>query len=158
MKFLNAEVVRTKQTPEATYGELVLYNENGELGRWFTIENTKYIIVEGEYVGKWTKSPRFSREATTKARKKDPNALEVEVYTMEVMGVLDGTRKRAGLRVHPVNFAKDLLGCVALGKKYLDLDKDGDLDLAISRVAIEEFNKACGGMKTMSFKFKNSFT
>lgn len=104
------------------------------------IENSKLRVAPGTYLAKYTLSPRFTRRATEKARKLDPNAPEVKVYTYEIFGVMDGTRLRAGIRIHPVNFARDLLGCLAFGIGLADIDKDGVMDLTSSRAAQEIFD------------------
>lgn len=116
----------------------------------FTLENSKVRIAPGTYPAKYTRSPRFSREATARARKRDPNAAAVDVYTWEIFGIIDSlnpatpNRERAGIRIHPVNFANDLLGCVAPGLKLQDLDRDGHMDVTSSRRALELFEEACG--------------
>lgn len=157
MSKLKLIVVRTKQTDVATNGEATLYADNIPVFKCHTIENTKFIVVAGEYDAVWTKSPRFSREATARVRKTNKNAAEVSVFTWEILGVLDGSRKRAGIRIHAVNFAKDLLGCVALGMSKLDLDKDGNLDLGRSREAMNLFHIACGDNKRMKVKLIDQF-
>ncbi len=157
MSKLKLITVRTKQTDIATHGEATLYADNIPDFKCHNIENTKFIVVAGEYDAVWTKSPRFSREATARARKVNKDAAEVSVFTWEILGVLDGTRKRAGIRIHSVNFAKDLLGCLALGMAKLDLDKDGNFDLGRSKEAMNLFHIACGDNKRMRVKFLNQF-
>ena len=56
-------------------------------------------------------------------------------FTYEVLNVKD----RAGIRIHPANYTKQLLGCIALGKTHIDIDKDGVIDISASRVTVEEF-------------------
>lgn len=126
--------IATYSTCELWYGPVCVFRQNG-------IENTKLRMAAGVYEARFTKSPRFTAQATAKARKADPNCPEVPVYTWEILGVMDGTRARAGLRIHPVNFAKDLLGCLAFGMDLADLNKDGELDLTRSTEAVRIFNQ-----------------
>ncbi len=138
----SADDVATYSTCELWRGPICLYRRNG-------IENTKLKMAAGTYPAKWTRSPRFSKMATDAARKLVPTADEVDVFTWEILGVMDGTRARAGLRIHPVNFAKDLLGCLAFGMELADLNGDGVIDLARSREAHRLFNQACGAATEM---------
>lgn len=77
-------------------------------------------IPEGEYICKYTLSPRL------------------KVKTYEILGVKD----RAGIRVHPANYAYQLKGCVAPGLTEADIDGDGVMDVTSSRAATEKFEKA----------------
>ena len=153
---LHYYIDRTEVGPVSTLGigRLLFYGR--EIFRSFTLENTKCRIAPGTYTARYTRSPRFSREASKKARKKDPSARSVDVYTWEIFGIIDSLnpaspdRPRAGIRIHPVNFAKDLLGCVAPGMEVKDLDRDGNVDIARSREALFAFEKACGKARSMN--------
>ncbi len=50
--------------------------------------------------------------------------------------------------IHAANYASDLLGCIGLGKKLIDINKDGQLDITDSRATIAEFLKV---MKSKPF-------
>ena len=130
-------VDRTIKDEQATYSDckllkngVVIYRKNG-------IENTKFLMAAGEYEATVTRSPRFSKQAGK------------DVFTWEIQGVFEGTRLRVGLRVHPVNFARDLLGCLAFGMELRDLNDDDVIDLARSREAHRIFDQACGDAKHM---------
>lgn len=137
---------RTEIGPVATLSSCRLYRTSEKaktkLFDFPGIENSLKRMRAGTYSAKWTKSPRFSRQATAKAREKDPNAPEVEVFTYEIFGVMSDTGMRAGLRIHPVNFAKDLLGCLAFGMGVADINGDGEMDLTRSRAAQRIFDDA----------------
>ena len=132
--------------PVATFSSCRLYRKSEKaqtkLFDFPGIENSLKRMRPGTYTAKWTRSPRFSKQATEKAREKDPGAAEVDVFTYEIFGVLSDTGLRAGLRIHPVNFARDLLGCLAFGMGSADIDKDGTMDLTSSRAAQALFNQA----------------
>jgi len=51
----------------------------------------------------------------------------------EVLDVID----RSGIRIHSVNYSRELQGCIALGLERLDIDGDGTMDIANSRRAIK---------------------
>jgi hypothetical protein len=44
---------------------------------------------------------------------------------------------RSGICVHVANKYSELLGCVAVGKGYGDLNKDGEMDVLQSRITFE---------------------
>lgn len=79
----------------------------------------------GSYPCKWTRSNRLSI------------SLGRDVFTYEVLNVPD----RSGIRIHSANFAHELLGCIALGGGYVDLDGDGEQDLVNSRISVKQFNE-----------------
>lgn len=87
-------------------------------------DNKNYIscIPKGEYVVKWTLSPRL------------------KIYTYEVQNV----PKRAGVRFHKGNYASykksDVLGCILGGSGYLDINKDGIIDIINSTVTMKSFD------------------
>ena len=43
--------------------------------------------------------------------------------------------------IHSGNFTKDTKGCILVGKKFADINKDGLLDVAMSRDALNEMLK-----------------
>lgn len=79
-------------------------------------------IPKGEYRCKWTFSPKFMK------------------YTYEVQGVPN----RSGIRIHSASFWSDLLGCIALGKGYANLNTDGKPDLLNSRATVKSFEDLMG--------------
>jgi hypothetical protein len=80
-------------------------------------------IPEGVYKCKYTRSNRLSALKGT------------DFYTYEILDVPN----RDGIRIHSANYASQLLGCVALGKDFRDLNNDGNVDLTDSRMAVEGF-------------------
>lgn len=80
-------------------------------------------IPVGVYLCKYTKSPLFSQKAGH------------DVYTYEITKVTG----RGGIRIHSANYARQLLGCVALGAMHKDLDADGQLDVIHSGETMKQF-------------------
>jgi hypothetical protein len=80
-------------------------------------DNQQYIscIPKGTYKVKTTFSNRYQKDM------------------WEIMDVPG----RGGIRIHSANYASQLLGCIALGLQVIDIDKDGTMDIANSRKAIE---------------------
>lgn len=88
-----------------------------ELG-WKNNKSNVSSIPSGRYLCKWTFSPKFLK------------------YTYEITGVPN----RSGIRIHSANLYSQLLGCVALGHGYDDINSDKLPDILNSKKAIEEFN------------------
>ena len=60
------------------------------------------------------------------------------------MWLLQDVPNRAGVRIHPANYARQLEGCIALGLGKADLDKDGNIDITSSKQAVEIAEKNLG--------------
>lgn len=149
-----ATLTRIKKDDNCTLGVMSVTKQNGYSWACKTLElpdkgnkNGISCIPEGEYDVEYTKSPSFSRLATMKARKKDPKAPEVEVFTYELKDVPG----RAGIRIHSANYTRQLRGCIALGSMHKDLDGDGTTDVVHSGKTMEEFEKL---MDKKPFKLK----
>lgn len=82
-------------------------------------------IPADRYLVKWTKSPRLSRIAGH------------DVYTYEILNV----PYRSGIRMHSANFFFQLLGCIALGAAFKDLNADQNLDVEHSGNTMDAFAK-----------------
>lgn len=86
-------------------------------------------ISPGEYVGRWTWSPRFNR----------------------LMYLIDGAHGRAGIRLHKANYCGDvtlgykshLNGCIALSERVGWLD--GQRAALVSAPAVRRFEEYMGG-------------
>jgi len=76
-------------------------------------------IPKGEWLVKWTFSPKFMR------------------FTYEIQKVYG----RDGIRFHPGSYFYDISGCILLGNGYKDLNKDGRLDIINSTITIKTFEK-----------------
>lgn len=48
---------------------------------------------------------------------------------------------RSEILIHPANYRRQLLGCIAPGMNHADIDKDGELDVTSSRKAMSELLK-----------------
>ena len=45
---------------------------------------------------------------------------------------------RSGIKIHVANYVRELRGCIAVGRNYADIDKDGVIDLTASRDTLNE--------------------
>lgn len=119
---MNTVTLLRRYSNKATNGKLIWDDQSMpcvELA-WNNNESKISCIPEGEYTCKYTLSPRL------------------KVKTYEVLGVKD----RAGIRIHPANYAYQLKGCIAIGLTEKDIDGDGVLDVTNSKIATEKFEKA----------------
>lgn len=89
---------------------------------WKDNETDVSCIPEGEYTVTRTYSKSFKKK------------------TWEVQNVTD----RTGIRIHSANYVSQLKGCIALGRQFKDLNKDGKIDVQNSVNAINEAYKAIG--------------
>ncbi len=64
-----------------------------------------------------------------------------DVTTYEVFDVPN----RSGIRIHSANFSYQLLGCIALGSNYADIDGNGKKDLINSRLTVNKFHEFMDG-------------
>jgi hypothetical protein len=46
-------------------------------------------------------------------------------------------KNRSAILIHTANYARELLGCIGVGLSFKDLDKDGNLDIISSRIALD---------------------
>ncbi len=124
-------ITRLPTSEYQTEGSLIAYKEGStfsckslELG-WKDNKNSISCIPKGEYQVKWTFSPKFRR------------------FMYEVLKV----PSRSGIRIHKGNYAfkkngkPDIEGCILLGTKYQDVNKDGVVDIIESTITVEAFEK-----------------
>jgi len=113
-----------------TLGNVYIKHENGEteyIGPslekgWKNNKVRESCAPEGVYDLKFEWSPAFKRKLW-------------ELY---------GVPNRSEIKFHVANYARQLEGCIAIGTKFEDIDKDGEMDITSSAKAIEKFHKAMG--------------
>ncbi len=116
----------TKPTVTLKRSDLLTFGVMQYAGnKWFTCErpwkdneNNVSSIPTGSYLCRWTLSPRLKR------------------FTYEVLNVPG----RSGIRIHSANFPSQVLGCIALGQKYGQMD--GKQGVFSSVTAIRQFEIA----------------
>lgn len=111
-------VIRKELSQSQTIGTLEVVNGGVELFSCMTLElawnnNAKQIscIPYGEY----------------SCEKKEPTAA-IPYQHVTVLNVRD----RSGIAIHKANYASQLRGCIAVGDKHVDMNKDGNLDVTNS--------------------------
>jgi hypothetical protein len=87
---------------------------------WLENKSRISCIAPGTYEMVWEYSPAFKRK----------------------LWELKGVPGRSEVKIHGANYPSQLLGCIAPGLKFAHLDKDGALDVASSRLALEKFHEA----------------
>jgi len=127
-----AKLVRSKDDGTQTIGRLYCYDSDSattfdtlELawkGNQHDISCIPVTTNDSPYTVKWTYSPRHGK------------------FTYEITNVPD----RTGIRFDVANFAKQLLGCCALGIGYGDINSDGEIDILNSKKANDRFNAFFG--------------
>jgi hypothetical protein len=119
--------IRRRYSDNQTFGTLYLYNENNGVGfscntlelKWDENKQRVSCIPEGEYVVKVRYSEKYKRH-------------------LHITDVVN----RSFILVHWGNYAgsinprtgkSDILGCVLVGERYVDIDGDGIKDITSSK-------------------------
>jgi len=105
------------------YCDYVLFKSESIERGWVNNEIMVSSIPSGQYELKLEYSPRFKTNLW-------------EIY---------GVQGRAECKFHAANFARQLNGCIALGKNRADIDGDGYYDVTSSRLTMQAFHKALEG-------------
>ena len=119
-----AILTRISDDGRQTLGHLKLINGKKELQLvtlelpWKDNERQKSCIPKGVYEVKLRWSPKYGTH-------------------YHVLNVPN----RDLILIHSGNFNKDTKGCILVGKKFADINKDGLLDVAMSRDALNEMLK-----------------
>jgi hypothetical protein len=115
---MKVEILRT-YGPKQTIGELVVdgaeFCKTLEL-KWLDNKRSKSCIPEGTY--------------TVVKRKAHANRPYDHFHITNV-------KNRSWILIHTGNFSRQVLGCVLVGDKHVDLDKDGLIDVANSTVTLK---------------------
>ena len=112
--------------------DVVFKCESIERG-WVNNENMVSCFPEGTYEIVLEYSPRFRKSL------------------WEIKSI-DG---RSECKIHAANFARQLNGCIALGKTRADIDKDGFMDVTSSGDTMKLFHKAMGNQTKSTIKVIN---
>jgi len=105
-------------------GKIIFKGEAIERG-WRNNQSRVSCIPPGEYPVRLEYSSRFKKDL-------------YEIY---------GVPNRSECKFHAANYARQLNGCIALGNKRKDIDKDGYVDVTSSRDTMNKFHAAMGGDK-----------
>lgn len=94
---------RFSNTSTCTRGELMIHTT-----KFQTLEPSKVIIPDGEYLLRLSLSPTFS--------KKYPYTVNLGGKVPEVVGIAG----HSGLRIHVGNYPSDTKGCILIGEEGTD--------------------------------------
>jgi hypothetical protein len=116
---MKAELLRTYQ-PKQTIGELLIdgveFCKTLEL-KWLDNTRSKSCIPEGTY--------KVVKRLAHAKRKYD------HFHVLNVPS-------RSYILIHTGNYSRQILGCILVGDKHIDLDKDGLVDVANSTVTLKK--------------------
>jgi hypothetical protein len=122
---MKIEVIRTSDNGKLTEGVLYVHENNSIVFECKTLElpwknNERRVscIPAGTYPIKKHRSPKFGNSFWIKDV---PN--------------------RSEILIHPANYVRQLLGCIAVGEKHADIDKDGLIDVTNSKKTMEKLLK-----------------
>ena len=131
MRTATVKIYRHFQTENQTSGSCTVLNEfNAPLFSALSLErgwqgnkNNVSCVPKGIYNAVFEYSPRFKKKL-----------LE-----------LKDVPSRAECKFHAANYWDQLNGCIALGLRYINLNKDGYLDLTNSQDSLERFHESLKG-------------
>ncbi len=123
---MKAVLIRLKgrSNDKQTCGRFILVSDNGSLVSqsaslelpWKDNQPNVSCVPEGKYQVAKRNSPKFGHD------------------TFEISNVPG----RSNILIHPGNFTREIQGCVLLGERFSDIDKDGITDVVDSRKAINQ--------------------
>jgi hypothetical protein len=115
---MKVEILRTYQ-PQQTIGELLIdgveFCKTLEL-KWLDNTRSKSCIPEGKYTV-------IKRLAHEKRKYNHFHVLNVP--------------NRSYILIHTGNYSSQILGCILVGNKHIDMNKDGLLDVANSTITLQ---------------------
>ena len=121
---IKIDLQRTKQTEHQTTGTLTIHHGPLKVFHCVSLElpwndNLRNVscIPAGIYPMRFEYSPNFKTDLWE--LKEVPN--------------------RSQILIHPANYVEQLRGCIALGKKLLDINGDGSKDITSSKDTIAQF-------------------
>lgn len=114
-------LARIQSLDDRTLGYLFVFNESLEVHRFVTLElpwkqNARQVscIPVGRYVVEPRSSPKYGNH----------------LHVLDVPG-------RDMILVHSLNYPDQTQGCIGIGQRFSDIDKDGRLDISASRYALD---------------------
>ena len=135
---MKIEVIRTVDNGRQTNGVMYVVDGKKIMFECFTLElpwkeNTRRIscIPAGVYQAKKHKSPKFGESLW-----------------------IQNVPNRSEILVHPANYVRQLLGCIAVGDKLVDLDKDGLDDVTNSKSTMAKLLKLLPNVCEIEIKYR----
>lgn len=137
------KIYRHWQDENQTFGNMVVFNEyNKPIFSCSTIErgwrdNARNMscVPTGEYPLHLERSPRFNKD----------------------LWELKDVPGRFECKIHVANSWHELNGCIALGIKIKDIDRDGYVDVTFSGATTDQFHKAMKGNTRAKIIITDSF-
>jgi hypothetical protein len=130
---MRIEIFRLEYEEKQTLGELAIFDSyETEVFSALTLEradnnNERMIscIPSGTYNCKLEYSNKFKKD----------------------LWEIKGVENRSECKFHSANYWHDLNGCIALGNKYIDINKDGFRDVLSSKKTMKKFHLVLGHLK-----------
>jgi len=118
-------LIRHKDTGKETVGTLHLYDSGREVTSFATVELP------------W------------KQNRRNVSCIPSGVYAIIPRStskygdhfILEGIRNRSGILIHKGNYYTQIKGCILIGSKHADINKDGELDVVDSTTALKQLTR-----------------
>lgn len=82
------------------------------------------------------------------------NSPNIPYPHFEIMNVAG----RTGIKIHRITYVKDLLGCTGVGMSLADFNKDGVMDIAQSKVALDKLLELCPDNFEIEISYETQIT
>lgn len=129
---VNRDLMQSDQSLGICYVDSTYVGQSLERG-WKDNKNNISCIPEGTYKLVLEYSNRFKKD----------------------LWEIKGVPNRAECKFHSANYGFQLNGCIALGEKRVDMNKDGYLDVTSSVLTMNKFHKLLQGEKEAILVVKN---
>ena len=122
---MNVIITRFEFSETQTLGELVVYDDNQPIFKCKTIE-----LEVDKNAKRDDAIPYGAYEVVKRVSSKYGNHFHVL-----------NVPNRDYILIHNANYSRQLLGCIAVGQKHLDIDNDGLKDVTSSKLTLKRLNE-----------------
>lgn len=142
------ELIRTHFSVVQTLGELLVYDD--DTGKVLFDAKTMELDMDGNKEGE-SCIPYGTYELIPLKNRPDHVKFSMQNYGYFPY-LVKNVPNRTGILLHHANFYDDLLGCVAPGESFYDIDSDGHKDVTNSIATMKELNKVVKEPTTITIK------
>lgn len=121
------------------YVNRIFQNRNKTLSQCVVADGHKFVLNFKAIELPWRDNQRFIScippgDYPAKAIKRASRPNEYGIWLPDVPS-------RSGIMIHVGNFVRQLNGCIAPGTKFIDIDRDGIIDVTNSRYVMEQLQR-----------------
>ena len=133
---MNVVITRFEFSETQTLGELIVYDKNQPIFKCKTIE-----LEVDKNAKRDDAIPYGTYEVVKRVSSKYGNHFHIL-----------NVPNRDYILIHNANYSRQLLGCIAVGQKHLDIDNDGLKDVTSSKLTLKRLNEVLPGSFSLEIK------